>query len=83
MLVDYNNFVGNVVEENASGVGGWGGECRCPDGQTYLVGDNDDTCGSLACVNGVSGDCNKYSGAWSGRKVICAGKKYFSLIHLR
>ena len=28
------------------------GECTCPDGQTYLVGDNDDYCLSLACVGG-------------------------------
>ena len=28
----------NVVEENAFGVGSWGGECMCPDGKSYQVG---------------------------------------------
>ena len=78
MLVDYKHFVVNVLEENADGVGGWGGECRCPDGQTYHVGDNGDSCGSLACVGGEMINCNKNDGAWSKRKVICGGKKYFS-----
>ena len=80
-MVTYKNFVGHVVEENVSGVGSWGGECTCPDGQKYQVGDNEDSCGSLACVNGQSGVCNQSDGAWSKRKVTCAGKKYFSLIH--
>ena len=35
------------------GVGSWGGECTCPDGQVYAVGDNNDACGSLACVGGT------------------------------
>ena len=33
-------------------VGLWGGECTCPDGEVYLVGDNLDLCGSLACAGG-------------------------------
>ena len=61
----------NVVEENAAGVGGWGGECTCPDGQVYGVGDNGDSCGSLACVGGTSGTCNMYTGDWSNRRVTC------------
>ena len=27
-----------MVEENAFGVGSWGGECICPDGKSYQVG---------------------------------------------
>jgi len=61
----------NTVEENASGVGGWGGTCRCPDGTTYEVGDNKDGCGTLACVNGAKVNCYKYDGEWSNRKVTC------------
>ena len=61
----------NTVEENASGVGGWGGTCRCPDGTTYEVGDNKDGCGTLACVNGEKVNCYEYDGEWSNRKVTC------------
>merc|ERR1719150_3021072 len=53
-------------------IGAWGGSCTCPDGQVYAVSDNDDACGSLACVGGVSGQCNQYAGSWSYNKVICA-----------
>ena len=41
------------------GVGGWGGTCTCPDGQAYEVGDNGDSCQSLACVGGSSGECGE------------------------
>eukprot|EP00931_Biecheleriopsis_adriatica_P122769 TRINITY_DN977_c0_g1_i3.p1 TRINITY_DN977_c0_g1~~TRINITY_DN977_c0_g1_i3.p1 ORF type:complete len:1652 (+),score=356.20 TRINITY_DN977_c0_g1_i3:28-4983(+) len=63
----------NQVEENAAGVGGWGGWCKCPDGEMYGVGDNNDACGSLACIGGEAGTCNRGSGKWSHRKVTCAG----------
>jgi Tfp pilus assembly protein PilX len=62
----------NTVIENAPGVGGWGGSCTCPDGKIFQVGDNNDYCGSLACVGGTSGTCNRENGSWSNRKVICA-----------
>jgi len=62
----------NTVEENASGVGGWGGTCQCPDGTTYEVGDNKDGCETLACVNGEKLDCNERDGDWSNRKVTCS-----------
>jgi len=62
----------NIVEENAPGVGGWGGECTCPDGSVYQVGDNGDACGTLACIDGTSSpDCNRSEGPWSFRKVTC------------
>ena len=61
----------NIVQENAPGVGGWGGTCRCPDGTTYEVGDHFDACNTLACVNGEMVNCNEYEGEWSYRKVIC------------
>merc|ERR1712207_85680 len=54
------------------GVGGWGGECTCPDGQTYQVGDNDDRCGSLACEGGTAGTCHQFSEpSRVGYKVTC------------
>ena len=40
-------------------VGGWGGQCTCPSGKTYWVGDNFDSCGSLACIGGTRGPCEK------------------------
>ena len=64
---------GNMVQENAPGVGGHGGTCRCPDGKYFDVGDNNDGCKTLACVNGEKVDCKRMRGAWSNRKVICAG----------
>jgi hypothetical protein len=63
----------NIVREKAPRVGGWGGECTCPDGQKYYVGDNSDSCRSLACVGGKSGTCNRKGGKWSYRKVTCGG----------
>lgn len=66
----------NKVEENKDGVGGFGGSCTCPDGSVFQVGDNFDDCGSLACVGGVSGKCNKQNDrAWSKRKVTCGAAK--------
>lgn len=66
-------FLGqNVVQENAPGVGGWGGDCTCPDGSVYRVGDNDDRCGSLACYGGVSGTCHRRHYGTNNRKVTCA-----------
>jgi hypothetical protein len=58
---------------SAANVGGWGGTCTCPDGQEYLVGDNEDSCETLACVGGVSGSCDSsLPASASGKKVVCA-----------
>ena len=62
----------NQILENAPNVGKWGGQCTCPDGAKLWAGDNGDNCGSLACINGISGDCKKKEGKWSQKKVICA-----------
>ena len=59
------------MEENATGVGDYGGSCTCPDGTVYQVGDLGDSCGTMACYGGVSGLCNEAVGAWSKRKVTC------------
>lgn len=57
-------------------VGGWGGRCRCPSGTVYEVGDNYDSCRSLACVGGdVVEECgqNVISAERAGWKVTCGG----------
>ena len=69
----------NKVEEKVAGVGSYGGSCTCPNGQTYQVGDNNDSCGSMACYGGVKGACEsesetKVAHSRAGRKVTC-GKK--------
>jgi len=52
--------------------GGWGGLCTCPNGETYDVGDNFDSCGSLACVGGTAGECvREDSNSRKGMKVRC------------
>ena len=54
-------------------IGGWGGTCRCPNGEEYQVGDiKGSRCGKLACVNGEKVSCNKEEGEWSRKKVKCA-----------
>ena len=64
----------NKVEENVDGVGGWGGLCKCPNGQEYLVGDNVDGCATLACDGGAKVNCNKWEDdRWKHRKVTCLG----------
>merc|ERR1712054_572420 len=62
----------NKYEENVHRVGAWGGSCTCPDGTVYQVGDNYDSCGSLACDGGKQGKCNRHEDAkWAGKKVTC------------
>ena len=60
-----------MIEVGDDKAGDSGGYCQCRDGQSYLVGDNFDNCGSLACVGGYSSGCQKTAGAWSRRKVTC------------
>jgi hypothetical protein len=64
------------VYESAPGVGGWGGMCTCPDGQQYNVGDMNDACGSLACVGGTPGPCERVGRAErTGMKATCGSGK--------
>eukprot|EP00494_Astrolonche_serrata_P006893 UN06918 len=65
------DFVSNRVIENAIGVGGWSGQCTCPNGQSYWVGDHNNWCGSIACVNGDAGQCFWGNTNGKRRKVIC------------
>ena len=76
-----NIFPANVIEENAIGVGAWGGTCECPDGNTYLAGDNWDRCNSLACINGKMLSCYEKIGGWSERKVTCSFSGDLGLQH--
>lgn len=62
----------NQVFDYAPDVGGPGGSCTCQDGSVYQVGDNMDSCGSLACINGTPGACSPSFGEWSFRKVVCS-----------
>lgn len=68
----------NMYAHHVPGVGHWGGECTCPDGQTYQVGDNSDSCGSLACHYGtITKPCMNTDGiisnfSYSGNQVVCA-----------
>merc|ERR1712070_362264 len=71
----HHNFSPNVFKKHVGGVGGWGGKCTCPNGQTYWVGDKNNYCGSLACNGGKMGKCNRYSKKkWSGNMVTCGHK---------
>jgi hypothetical protein len=64
----------NVYNEHDPSAGGWGGQCACPDGQIYDVGDNYDENQSLRCVGGVWNvkDLNKFEGEWSRKSVVCS-----------
>ncbi len=63
----------NVYLSGVEGVGSFGGTCTCPDGLSYLVGDNSDSCGSLACVGGRPSACESvYRPERKGMKAICS-----------
>lgn len=67
---NYNPYINNY--ETVAGVGGWGGQCTCPNGEVYEVGDNNDGCGSLACIGGVASPCDRqYKSEREGKRVTC------------
>eukprot|EP00928_Gymnodinium_smaydae_P080794 TRINITY_DN64419_c0_g1_i1.p1 TRINITY_DN64419_c0_g1~~TRINITY_DN64419_c0_g1_i1.p1 ORF type:complete len:408 (-),score=27.83 TRINITY_DN64419_c0_g1_i1:180-1355(-) len=58
--------------------GRWGGLCTCPDGNVYVVGDNNDGCESLACEGGVPGTCAPHGASeHAGMKVSCDVSRAF------
>ena len=65
-----------MVFQNAPGVGTFTGTCRCPNGESYLVGDNNDYCASLACIGGLPPIplCahTGFGEEGAGRKVTCS-----------
>lgn len=65
-------------EDEGAGRGS-GGYCVCPDGATFAVGDRNDECGSLSCVNGIpsgvaGAECKPRDAAYegAGMTVHCA-----------
>lgn len=69
-----NIYEKNVVYEDNTKIGFYGGECTCPDGHKYMVGNLGGTkkCGSLACNDGKAGECQKkLSLEWMYRGVNC------------
>ncbi|KAL3924440.1 MAG: hypothetical protein SGPRY_003913, partial [Prymnesium sp.] len=64
----------NIVEYvGPPRVGEWGGLCTCPNGEEYYVGDNFDSCASLACIDGISDGCSSNIPSEShGVRVTCA-----------
>eukprot|EP00667_Euglena_gracilis_P006473 EG_transcript_6528 len=49
--------------------GGW---CTCPDGNAFMVGDNNDGCKTLACEGGSAGACSTgLPPQYAGMKVTC------------
>jgi hypothetical protein len=72
-MTGYHEVAVSTTEvTDSSSAGGWGGSCTCPDGTTYQVGDNYDYCGSLRCINGAAGTCNRFVDAsWSHKSVTC------------
>uniref|UniRef100_A0A6C0LW40 Uncharacterized protein n=1 Tax=viral metagenome TaxID=1070528 RepID=A0A6C0LW40_9ZZZZ len=58
-IAGYPSGYYNRLTPNAPNVGTFHGTCTCPDGSVYIVGDNVNQCGSLACYGGVSGTCHK------------------------
>ena len=70
-LGERNKFTADATTSGSSG-----GECTCPDGSIYWVGDKNDNCGSLNCEGGSSGHCNRYPNPlWSHNQVICEFNK--------
>lgn len=72
---DDASIAGVNVYTRSDGVGGWGGECMCPNGETYEVGNNSDGCGSLACYGGVVSKACSHDGikdTFAGFQVNCA-----------
>ena len=59
-------------EMGTAGVGGWGGSCTCPDGTVYQVGDYQNGCASIACINGISGECGTSNPGGANVQVTCA-----------
>merc|ERR1712216_317429 len=67
---NYNPYINTY--KTVEGIGGWGGKCTCPNGEVYEVGDNNNACGSLACIGGTSGSCERqYKSERAGKRATC------------
>ena len=61
----------NTVVTDETQAGLWGGTCTCPDGEVFLVGDQNRGCDGptdLACEFGTPSECIHNKGSWSHRK---------------
>ena len=60
----------NVYREKDPAAGGWGGNCLCPNGRIFAVGDNGVDGTSLACDGGVFDPkaINQHEGEWSRKR---------------
>lgn len=78
---DINDWGDRYIRTVDLSVGECGGNCTCPSGTAYEVGDNVNNCGSLACFGGVAGpgSCSCPSRRWrdprAGMKVSCGPSK--------
>ena len=67
----------NVYAYDSNTAGASIGECSCPDGQTYLVGDRYNACGSIQCNGGtVTTACSSdttWQSSGAGYSVFCGG----------
>jgi hypothetical protein len=61
-----------LLETSTPGVGGWGGTCTCPDGTVYQVGDYHNSCASIACINGIPGECGTNNPGGASVQATCA-----------
>ena len=66
----------DLLFENATLFGKYGGTCKCGDTE-YFVADENNDCKSLACYNGgEAGQCRiQYVYRWAYHGVICNGKE--------
>jgi hypothetical protein len=68
----HSKQIPNIAVPHQSNAGLFTGSCQCPDGQTYLVGDNKNFCQSLACYGGKTVGCKlSFNTDQIYRKVTC------------
>ena len=72
MICSLNDVPTNLVVKNDKDAGGWSGTCKCPDGESYKVGDKHTGCRALACEGGVSSGCDRNDTSGKYTKVICS-----------
>ena len=61
--------------DHADGSGS-GAVCTCPNGESYAIGDFGTSCGSLACIGGITSDCETLVTEGANKMVICERKNY-------
>jgi len=60
--------------EFGESIGGFGGKCQCPSGETYFVGDKNNNCRSISCYGGTPGSCSSaIPKSGKGKGVKCGG----------